>query len=378
MPRPRNKIPKLYIDRSRNRAFCKVDGKFLVMGPADSAESQEAYGRLIASLARGETIEAAKATRTAPGKPTSITLNDLMLRFRTEEVPRYSVDEQWCFKSVIRIVRELFGATPLDQFGPLKLRIIRDGMIAKGWSRTTVNKQVMRLRLIINWGISWELVSQTVADSLKTIKSLEAGETAAPESRVRRAVSEADLTLVRSKLCKPVYQDLFDLMLLCGARSGELLSLTTGDIDRSGELWRVELRHHKTSHKGKDRTLFFNATAQLILRKYLKADPSESLFGIGRMRFGKAVKCACEVAFGMPKELRRKNLTPEQRVQAKAWRRQHVFTPHWLRHTVATKLADDVGTEAAQRLLGHASKAMTEHYSRSAEKQAQEAAKRLG
>ena len=92
MPRPRNKIPKLYVDQSRNRAFCKIDGKFLVMGEADSAEAQEAYGRLLASLARGETIESAKATRTAPAKSTAITLNDLILRFRTEEMPRYSVD----------------------------------------------------------------------------------------------------------------------------------------------------------------------------------------------------------------------------------------------------------------------------------------------
>jgi hypothetical protein len=99
-PRPRNKIPKLYVDQSRNRAFCKVDGKLLVMGPADSAEAQEAYGRLLASLARGETIEAAtKASR--PANPTSFTLNDLMLRFRTEEMPRYSVDEQWCLKSAV-------------------------------------------------------------------------------------------------------------------------------------------------------------------------------------------------------------------------------------------------------------------------------------
>lgn len=383
MPRPKNKIPKLCVDRTRNRAFCKVDGKFLVMGPAESAEAQEAYGRLLSSLARGETIEKAKSTRKTPAKPTAISLNDLMLRFASEEMPRYSTDEQWCLKSAIRIARGLFGATRIDEFGPLKLRLVRDEMVAKGWSRSFTNKQVKRLRLIVRWGVSWELVSQTVVDSLASVKSLEACETSAPESRQRRAISEADLTLVRTNLCKQVYKDVFDLMLLCGSRPGELLALTVGELDRSGELWRADLVKHKTAHKGKSRTLFFNVKAQAILLKYLKADPHALLFDVSRMTFGNAVKRACEVAFGMPEELRvwgkkKKELTPEQRAEARAWRRKHVFTPHWLRHTVATRLADDVGTEAAQRLLGHATKAMTEHYSRAAEKQAQEAAKRLG
>jgi hypothetical protein len=59
MPRPRNKIPKLYIDQSRNRAFCKIDGKFLVMGPAESLESQETVLTSVNPVAR----EQRRATR---------------------------------------------------------------------------------------------------------------------------------------------------------------------------------------------------------------------------------------------------------------------------------------------------------------------------
>jgi integrase len=54
------------------------------------------------------------------------------------------------------------------------------------------------------------------------------------------------------------------------------------------------------------------------------------------------------------------------------------FVPHQLRHCVATRLVDEVGVEAAQRLLGHSQVAMTLHYSKAAEKQAIEAVKRLG
>jgi hypothetical protein len=53
MPRPKSLIPKLLIDKSRNRAFCKVDGKFVVLGPAGStaAQRQDAIAQLHAMWA---------------------------------------------------------------------------------------------------------------------------------------------------------------------------------------------------------------------------------------------------------------------------------------------------------------------------------------
>lgn len=356
MGRPRNSIPKLCIDKSRDRAFVKVDGRFVVLGPAGSSESQAAYGKLLTDLAQNgktEAIQAAKCRSKSTRQPDGVTWNILGFRFFSEELPRYSAAEQRCIKAANKIVRELFGDLPLTEFGPLKLRIVRDEMIRKGWSRSFINKQVKRIRLILRWGVSFELVPQTAVDALTSIKALAAGESDAKEPRPRRAVPDADLEKVRAVLCER-HRDIFDLLLLSGARPGELLNLTTGDIDRAGEIWRAELMRHKTAHKGKSRTLFFNAKAQLILRKYITAKPTERLFSLRGDTLSNAFKAAC-IKAGVP-----------------------IFTPHWLRHTVATRLADEVGTEAAQRLLGHSTTAMTLHYSKAAEKQAIEAAKRLG
>lgn len=357
MPRPKSLVPKLCIDKSRNRAFCKVDGRFVVLGPAGSLEAQAAYGNLLADLAKQgveAAIQCAKRRQSVPMEPKPVVLlGEAFLRFVTEELPRYSKAEQFCIKGAMKAANELYGETDAVEFGPLRLRTVREAMIRKGWSRSFINKEIKRLRMVLRWAVGWELIPRIVVDALGDVKPLAPGDSDALESTPRRAVGEHDLRAVRGVLPE-LHRDIFDLLLMTGARSGELLSLTTGDIDRTGEIWRADIARHKTAHQGKSRTLFFNPAAQLVLRRYLSADPAQRLFRMARNSYGNAIKRACVKAGVKP------------------------FTPHWLQHTVATRLADEVGTEAAQRLLGHASKAMAEHYSRGAEKQAIDAVKRLG
>lgn len=366
MPRPKSSIPPYRHHKSTGRAVVYIGRKTVSLGPYDSPESRQQYAEIVSKITAGETVEGL-SSKPAP-RPASKTVAGLCLRFIAEELPKYSDAEQHCFRGAMKILGQLFGETPANDFGPIRLRAVRKSMVdgdpnvvtpdgkpkpRKPWSRSFINKQVKRLKYLFRWGVSWELAPAAVAEALGTVKSLTAGETDAREGTPRRAVPDKDLAAVRAVLCQK-HQDLFDLLLLTGARPGEIVGLTTGVIDRSGEVWRVDLAQHKTAHKGKSRTLFFNATAQAILLRYLKADPDASLFQIQRKTLGTAIKDAC-TKVGVPP-----------------------FTSHWLRHTVATKLADDVGTEAAQRLLGHAGKAMTEHYSRKAEKVAIDAAKRLG
>ena len=56
-------------------------------------------------------------------------------------------------------------------------------------------------------------------------------------------------------------------------------------------------------------------------------------------------------------------LTPEQRAELKAWQRAHRWHPNQLRHTFATRLAED-GANASEimRLLGHASLTTSQNY----------------
>jgi integrase len=284
--------------------------------------------------------------------PPALTVNELLLQYAAKELPRFAPAEQHCQKCAMRILRATFGSVPVAEFGPLRLRVARDAMIGgdpnaqdkdgrpkprKAWSRSFVNKQIKRLRANFRWGVSWELVPPSVAEALGSVKSLGIGESTARETTPRLAVPQANIDAVRQQL-QERHRDVFDLLLLTGGRPGEIVGLTMSMIDRNDDVWRCDLAKHKTRHKGKARTLFFNATAQLILRKYLSAEPDARLFQFRRIGFGNVVKAACG----------RANITP--------------FVPHQLRHSVATKVVDELDLESAQRLMGHSSRAMTEHY----------------
>ncbi len=164
-----------------------------------------------------------------PGSPVSRPkINLLCLRFLTDYATRYRQPdgrpsaEVDCFKSVIRLLRQLFGTTVADEFGPLRLRVVRDAMVTAGWSRRWINRQIGRIRLIFRVGVSWAMVRPEVVVALKTLPALVPGETSAPERPPRRAVNQDELDAVRCYL-NDRHRELFDLLLLTGARPGELL-----------------------------------------------------------------------------------------------------------------------------------------------------------
>ena len=257
MPRPRNSIPKYSVDKN-GRAFTKVCGRFISLGRDDDPESKRKYAAVLSTHASGR-----DASTSHVEKKKSVSVAELCLKFRTDELPRFSLAEQFCQRTAIRVLRQLFGETPVSEFGPLRLRVVRQAMVdgnpdlkdadgkpkpRKPWSRQTVNRQVKRLQAVFRWGVSWEMVPESVAASLSTIRILNAGETEAAESVPRRSVSQSDIEAVRKQL-KPLHRDVLDLLTLTGARPGELIGLKMKDINRTGDIWRADLTNHKTADK---------------------------------------------------------------------------------------------------------------------------------
>ena len=55
-------------------------------------------------------------------------------------------------------------------------------------------------------------------------------------------------------------------------------------------------------------------------------------------------------------------MTAEQKAEIRAWRRQHHWDTHRLRHNYATRVRKQFGLEAAQVLLSHSTADVTQIY----------------
>ena len=86
----------------------------------------------------------------------------------------------------------------------------------------------------------------------------------------------------------------------------------------------------------------------------------------------------------MPAELRNVStaLPDEERerlcAEASAWRKEHCWNPHQLRHTAATEIRRTFGLEAAQVVLGHSAADVTQLYTERDLNLAREVAAKLG
>jgi len=256
-------------------------------------------------------------------------------------------------RSVIKPLNELYGLLPAKDFGPLALKAVRAKMVESGWCRGTINAGMSRIRRIFKHAIANELIDSSVLDRLKCVAPLLAGRTEAHDNAPRTSVDDDRINFVRF-LVRPLVRNLIDLQKLVGARSGELLQLSTGLIDRRGQVWSAELSDHKTRHHGQSRTLHFGPQAQLILTKYLSADPDKKLFKITRTAYCRAITRACDNA-GIER-----------------------WVPHQLRHTNADAVREEFGLEHTQAVLGHAKANMSEHYAKASRKKAAEVARRIG
>ena len=270
---------------------------------SSSPESRQRYAELLTKLVTGATLDIKVVDRRSrsntPANDDSLSINELCVLFLKHAEQYYRkngklTSEYDLLTLAIEPLKELFGMTPVEQFGPLALKTVREAMVAKGWTRGTVNAEVGRIRHIFRYAVENELLKDSsVLQKLEAVSPLLVGRTEAPDNEPRQAVPQEQIDAVK-KLVSERCRDLIELQLCTGARPGELMKLTSAMIDRSGEIWTAELREHKTTHRGKVRKLAFGAKSQLILRKYVSADPHARLFPFRADSYRHAISRACE------------------------------------------------------------------------------------
>jgi integrase len=414
MPRLTQSLPKYRKHRASGQAIVTLNGRDHYLGPHGTAASRREYDRLIAEwMANG---------RHAPLAASDLQVVEMTARYWKFAAGYYATSEDTngelgALKQAITALNALYGTTNASDFRPLALKALRDRMIARGWCRGYVNAQVKRVRRMFRWGVENELVPSHLSHGLAAVAPLRCGKTEARESEAVKPVPEAHVDATLNHVA-PQVKAMIKIQLLTGMRPGEVCKMRGCDLDTAGRLWVYKPETHKTAYKGHRREIYIGPKAQEFIATFLRPNMQEYLFqpaeaeahrrqqaterrktpagygnapGTNRKRHGqrkagqrytvssyrRAIQYGCVKACAMPAELRRQPLAPEateaeriehekreqdRAVKRAAWRADHVWHPHQLRHSAATKFRKEFGLEAAQVLLGHRTLTITQVY----------------
>ena len=251
MPRLSKKLPSYRFHKTSGQGVVTLDGRDFYCGSYADESSRERYDTLIAKwLAAGRQLPEGLDSDIE-----AVLVNDLALAYWEHAKSYYrdpdgqSTTEVSNIQQVLRPLVELFGDTPVLEFGPKCLKTLREHMILIGWCRTYINQQVGKVKAVFKWGTAEELVPGPVFQALQAVTGLKAGRSAARESEPVRPVPEAMVEAVEPFVSRQVWA-MIRLQLYTGARPGEVVGVRPMDLDMSGTVWRFQLTAHKTAHHG--------------------------------------------------------------------------------------------------------------------------------
>ena len=432
IPRPDrlSKRPAYRLYRRTGQAVVTIDGTNFYLGPHGSARSVEEYDRLTGEwLAHGRRLPP-PTHDAAPG----ITIVELIRNY-WRHVETYHTDADGKatarvpqVKTALAIVKRLYGGTPATDFGPVRLRTVRQAMIDAKWSRCYVNQQVHRVRRMLRWGVQNELIPADVLQGLQALEGLRKGRGGRETAKVKPLPDDVLEATLRHT--PEMVAAMARMQRVTGMRSGELLRLRGADIDMSGETWLYSPPKHKTAHLDYARQIAIGPKAQTLLRPWLVGDAAAYVFsprrsmelvraarskaretpigygnapGTNRKRrpkrvlhdrytvaaYRRAIHHACDYAFPPPPRLCqqgaetaaewRDRLTDDEKAELTAWRAAHRWGPHRLRHAYATEARRaGFSLEIIRAALGHRGVQVTSLYAEIDVGKAREIALKIG
>ena len=387
VPRKSPRAPKICHHKNTGQAYVNLAGHRHYLGRFADPAAHEKGHRLIAEyLANGNRLRV---------EPKQVTIVELIAAYTahveaTYKRPDGSPSQRSIDNISLAMVfpKSVYGATRAVEFGPLALRACIAHWVNSGLRRTTVNKRLGDLKRCFKWATSMEMIPPSVYQALSTVEGLRHGRCTAKESRIVTAVPEAHVFALRDHVARPVW-GLIMLQWFTGARSGEVLNLRRCDIDTEGEVWRAKIAIHKTTLKGKTRTLYFGPQAQAILTEAFEGkSPFEPLFSPKEAERERYAACKSHGHHNRPPKPRKSDRTLRdayctdtyRRAIAEACKKAEIpqWHPHQLRHACATRIEQEFGLAAAACWLGHADVSITRTYAKLDQDQAVHLARKVG
>lgn len=356
--------------RASGMGVVTINGQGFYLGVWNTKRSRADYDRLV-----GEYLTAGRITPKRDGGGTTIV--EIVAPY-LKHAKQYYVNKDGTPTNeaenaalAMRPLRRLYGRTDAANFGPLALQSVRTAMIADGLSRGEINKRINHIRRMFKWAVARELVDASVLQALRAVAGLRIGRSQAPETPPVLPVPESDIDAVREHV-SPTIWAMIQIQLLTACRAGELIGMRPCDIDVGGKTWVYQPPSHKTSWRGKARTIHLGPRARQIIEPLLADRPIDGF--LFSPRAAAAARNAGAATHRRPKQ--RPNAKKTNRVVGEVYtvasyrRAIHyackladvpIWAPGRLRHNAATSLRKEHGLEAASLVLGHGSAVLTDH-----------------
>jgi integrase len=404
MARQRSTIPT-YQKHSSGRARVRTyDGEgnrveIILPGEYGSEQSKQEYARILA------TINAGNGLPTKQSFKHDITIDELALKYLehahtyyVDQVTRATTNEVVAIECALRPLCRMYGDQPAAEFGPLALQTVRKAMIEGTWlsqeeqvvrnkngqrrdmARTTLNRNIGRIKLMFKWGSSQEIVPASVYHALATVSGLRRGRCAARETEPVKPVSSAIIDDTLPHL-PPVVRDMVEILLLTGMRCGELVLMRACDLDMTGDVWLYRPERHKGLWRGKERVIAIGPRAQSLIKKYLgtKLDAylfspaaQEEMLAEAKRAKRKTPLWPSHVKHQAAKLKPSRARKPGERFTVGSVNRsvrracERADIEHWhvhqLRHSASLTFSREMGLESARAALGHATVNMSAMY----------------
>lgn len=361
------KTPSYRKHRASGQAVVSIDGKDHYLGVHGTAVSKKRYDAVIAEwLAGGRNLISNN----------QITVTELISAYWKHAKGYYQKDGQPTeelngIKSAMRPLQKMYGRIRVGEFGPLKLKAVREGLIKAKLSRTHINKQIGRIRRCFKWGVENEYVDPSTLHALEAVAGLRKGRSKAKETKPVKPVLDCDVDAIQEFVSPQVWA-MVELQRLTGMRSGEVVIMRRADIDVSSGVWLYRPLQHKSEHHDFERLIDLGPKAQAIIKPFLKPDLDVFLFDPRDARTELHKDATTRRRVNQKPSPRKSSRNVGDHYSRDSYRRNiyracekagiDQWHPHRLRHLAATNIRKAHGIEMARIILGHQSMAVTEIY----------------
>ena len=307
----------------------------------------------------------------------------------------------------LRPVINYFASLPIDEFGPLKLKEVREYMIKNNLSRGVINHRIQKIKRMFKWAVSEQIISPFIYHGLGTVEGLKKGRCNAKEVPPVKPVDEKYIYAILP-YTTPVIAAMIELQLLTGMRPGELVLIRPCDIDMTSEIWRYYPEKHKNQYRRIERIVSIGPRGQQILRPFLLRGQQEYCFSAieseqyrrDKLTENRKTPLSCGNKVGTNRK-EKPQRSPGKRYDSASYRKavqkaivaarraikqrggdpdkeMPKWTPYQMRHTAATKVRKYMGYESAGAALGHTNMSATAIYAERNQDLADDAARKLG